>query len=165
MAKTLIHTFKIKPITKKRVSKIYTRISKICLGVCVNVDGVLKCKIELPKGELDNTEFLVLDFTPNSFSLKGKRVIFLDKKDKTNHWVKIHRDKLQQLLSPEHSPHKVSVVENEVCSGYIVRKEGIMYFDMKDTHGRGNYIDDFVPSINTEDKLFLSNGNKTSETE
>ena len=50
-----------------------------------------------------------------------------------------------------------AVIERLVCSGYVVRKDGKLMFDLKETHGIGNYVHDLPTRIDDTKPLFPSN--------
>lgn len=146
MGRELVHSFTIKivPFNKpKRESSNNVKVSRKCYAVVIKDKNVLKARINISPVE-DKDEFLILDFTSNSLNLKGKTHVFLKDKDKYNHYVCVIRDIDKAYLFPGVDSQYDALHENLLIAGYIVRKEGKLYFDYKDLiafHENGQHIE------------------------
>lgn len=152
-----ILNFKIKPIKsikKKKESNALTKVTtKLVRGVCrLDEDG--NYKVQIKYNESENPDWLYLDFTENSYNLKGRTSIFTRKKDKKGKYTRIIRDKFKAIVFPGDSEKYIPFSPNWIIEGYICRIDGKLVFDFHDVvtiEGYSVYIAD------------VDNGNNTGE--
>ena len=140
---------------KSKVSKP-NRVSRLCIGTTIKEGDEYKIRISL-RNDPEYPDFLVIPFTKESLELKGKVVVYGHEKDKYGHHIKYHRDPSMCKLFPGLPTQYTAVIERLVCSGYVVRKDGKLMFDLKETHGVGNYVHDLPTKIDDTKPLFPSN--------
>ena len=140
---------------KPKVSKS-NRVSRLCIGTTIKEGDEYKIRISL-RNDPEYPDFLVIPFTKESLELKGKVVVYGHEKDKYGHHIKYHRDPSMCKLFPGLPTQYTAVIERLVCSGYVVRKDGKLMFDLKETHGVGNYVHDLPTRIDDTKPLFPSN--------
>ena len=143
--------FKKKPKTSKP-----NRISRLCIGTTIKEGDEYKIKISL-RNDPEYPDFLVVTFTKESLDLKCKSLVYSHEKDKYGHHIAYHRDPSMCKLFPGLPTQYTAVIERLVCSGYVVRKDGKLMFDLKETHGVGNYVHDLPTRIDDTKPLFPSN--------
>lgn len=159
--KFTINLAKGKSVPLKPKAPSTNKVSRLCIGTCIKEDD--EYKIRIPIGyKNDGPEFLILPFTENSLDLRGKEIIFLKKKDKTNHYVAIYRNNDNIGKIPPKFTQYTTVVEGEICSGYIVSEQGKHLFQLKGVHGRGAWLHD-MPIIKENEPLFLKDGTNDSK--
>lgn len=147
----LAKDFKKKPKVNKP-----NRVSRLCIGTTIKEGDEYKIRISL-RNDPEYPDFLVVPFTKESLELKGKVVVYGHEKDKYGHHIKYHRDFSMCKLFPGLPTQYTAVIERLVCSGYVVRKDGKLMFDLKETHGVGNYVHDLPTRIDDTKPLFPSN--------
>ena len=140
---------------KLKVSKP-NRVSRLCIGTTIKEGDEYKIRISL-RNDPEYPDFLVIPFTKESLELKGKVIVYSHEKDKYGHHIKYHRDPSMCKLFPGLPTQYTAVIERLVCSGYVVRKDGKLMFDLKETHGVGNYVHDLPTRIDDTKPLFPSN--------
>ena len=140
---------------KKKPSKTsnINKVSRLCLGTTIIINGVYKCKVSL-RNDPDYPDYVVVPFTEESLDLKGKTIVYECNKDKYGHYIKHYRDDDLSKTFPGLPSQYTTVVEGEVCSGYVIRKEGKLYFDIKEVHCRGDYLMNIPERINENIPLF-----------
>lgn len=143
--------FKKNPKTSKP-----NRISRLCIGTTIKEGNEYKIKISL-RNDPEYPDFLVVPFTKESLELKGKVIVYSHEKDEYGHHIAYHRDPFMCKLFSELPTKYTAVIERLVCSGYVVRKDGKLMFDLKETHGVGNYVHDLPIRIDNTKPLFPSN--------
>lgn len=117
---------------KKTKEKEYTKISRKCKAIIVkDENGEFKARISLMNKEC-NPDIITISITPRSFDLKGKTYIFAKKKDKYKHNICIVKDYIDATINPGVNGTYSPIAEGIVCSGFVVRKESILYFDYDD---------------------------------
>lgn len=142
-----IFNFKIKPIKstkKKKESNALTKLTKLVRGVCrLNEEG--NYKVQIKYNESENPDWLYLDFTEDSYNLKGKTSIFTKTKDKYGKYTRIIRDKFTSIVFPGDVERYVPFCPNWVVEGYICRINGKLVFEFHDiitVEGYSLYIKD-----------------------
>ena len=148
-----------KGIKKRTSTPLPNKISRLCLGTTVINNNEYKCKISL-RNDPEYPDYIIIPFTKESLDLKGKVIVFEHKKDEYGHYVEHHRNSTMCKFFPGLSSQYTTIVEGEVCSGYVIRKDGKLYFDMKAVHGRGSMLKNIPNNINETTPLF---NNKTDE--
>lgn len=132
-------TINIAKKSVKRKLDNYVKVSRKCLAVIKIIEDEFKAiinidnhNIKLHEGDELSNEQLVLSLTEQSFDLKGRQYVWYTRKDKYNNDVCLIRDIDYSLLHPG-LPHQYKAIkENLLLSGYIVRKNGRLYFNYED---------------------------------
>ena len=132
-------TINIAKKSVKRKLDNYVKVSRKCLAVIKIIEDEFKAiinidnhNIKLHEGDELSTEQLVLPLTEQSFDLKGRQYVWYTRKDKYNNDICLIRDIDYSLLHPG-LPHQYKAIkENLLLSGYIVRKNGRLYFNYED---------------------------------
>lgn len=115
-----------KPPKKKVYDKRYTTIA-YC--ICKKIDGKYYAAVNLKE---DNQ---IMEFTPKSYDLKNRLIVFSTKLDKNGKPICIYRSELEARHSPGVPRQYTPFCDNHVYSGHIVKKDGKHYFDMKELMG------------------------------
>ena len=102
----------------------------------------------------DFPDYLVIPFTEKSLSLVGKEKVFGRNKDEYGRNVCYIRDKRFCTFHPGLPSQYTTIVEKEVCSGYVVRINGKLYFDMLDIHGIGENVHNLPVRLDENKPLF-----------
>ena len=156
MAKQLVHSFAIKiasPVKAVKNKSTSGKISRKCLAVVIIEDNVLKARITTSPVE-EQPEYLVIPFTEDSYDLKGRTHVFLKEKDKYGS-ICIIRDIFEANINPGSLSQYDALKEKLLISGYIIRKEGKLYFKYEELVAfteKGTYITD--PKIKYDKPLF-----------
>lgn len=137
MSKLLISGFVFKPAeSKKRVSsnkpkrtsnkKVYCKCD-----ILENGEHVALC-IEL----VDNVKTKVIrPFSPNSYDLKGRLIVFTKTKQQYGRIACIYRTKQEAEHFPGVDTQYTPFRKNWIYGGYIIMIEGKKYFDITETIG------------------------------
>lgn len=120
----------------KRTSSSFVKQSKICYGTVIEVDGIYKVSIDSDK---NGTEEIILDFTPESFELKGRKEVFTIVKDKFGKLTRIIRDDSHAKFFPGLPEQYTPFAPNWIVKGYIVRKGIQKFFEFKQLIGLDGY--------------------------
>lgn len=131
------------------------RISRLCIGTTIKDGNTYKIRISL-RNDPDFPDYIVIPFTKRSLDLKGKSIVYGCKKDNLGRIVKYCRDKSKCELFPGLPTQYTVVVEKVVCSGYVIRKDGKLLFDLLDTHGIGNLLYNLPNRLDESKPLFPS---------
>lgn len=142
-----------KGIKKKPVSSKPNKVSRLCTGVTVKENDKYMIRISLVN-DPDFPDYLVIPFTEKSLSLVGKEKVFGRNKDEHGNHVCYIRDKRFCTFHPGLPSQYTAVVEKEVCSGYVVRINGKLYFDMLDIHGIGENVHNLPVRLDENKPLF-----------
>lgn len=143
--------FKKKPKTSK--SDI---VSKLCIGITVKEGDEYKIRVSL-KNNSEYPNFIVIPFTKESLELKGKVIVYSHEKEKYGHYIAYYRDPYLCKLFPGLPSQYTAVRDKLICSGYVIRKDGKLMFDLTETHGVGNYVHDLPDITDYSTSLFQSN--------
>lgn len=136
MAKVFHPNFTINIVSKvkaKQESKPKSlTFGKSCLAVVIKDEDKLKARLVTSPVE-DNdwfNEFLVIDFTPESFSLKGKTHVFLKERNKYGKKVCVIRDNylIRELYYGLDTQYD-ALHEGLLVRGHIIKKNGKHYFN------------------------------------
>lgn len=117
-------TFAIKPLKKQRVKSTKKTLTQVIRGKVVMVDGVYKCNTKY------QDKSITVDFTPESFIMKGKTNGFKpDVKDPTKwcRFIKNETDVIGMPFSQDYLPF----VPNWIVSGKLIIDNGKIMFDFK----------------------------------
>ena len=112
----------------------------------VNPNAVKKVTTKLIKDILDKgqPDILLLDFTDESYNLRGVVSVFSRERDDKGNYVRYIRNASQCKFFPGNKEKLVPFCDNWICSGYIVRKDGKLMFDFNECISPKGY-DTFVP--------------------
>ena len=127
MDKILGLSFKLKP-PKKAKSDTVRVSNKLEEGLCFydETDNSFKVHITIE----ENQSNLTLPFTDDSYELKGREIVFDAKPDKRgNRSMYIRKDR-ELRLYPGLSTQYITVCENCVFNGFIVRVNGKLHFKL-----------------------------------
>ena len=118
-----------KPKTKHKVKK-----SKYLHCVCIKEDDGFYAHINISDNDEDNKEYanLVIPFTKESYSLKGKTKIFSIKPDKDGRILTILRDKTLSILHPGLDTIYTPMRDKFVYGGHVIEIDKKHYFDVVD---------------------------------
>lgn len=123
--------------------------SKLVRGVCFKEGDDFKIQIDakvlkpdiIDKGQPD---ILVLDFTEESYELKGVTSVFDRNPDKHGKYIRYIRNEVHAKNFPGSPERYVPFCKNWICSGYIVRCNGKMMFDFNECIAPKGYTT-FIP--------------------
>lgn len=128
-----------KLIEKKRKPTTDTdkRLTNLIKGICVKEGDIYKIAVDvkelkpniIDKGQPD---LLVLEFTEESYNLKGVVSVFDRKPDEYGKYTRYIRNESQCKFFPGSKEKLVPFCKNWVCSGYIVKRNGKLLFDFHD---------------------------------
>lgn len=145
-SKTFNFTFKVaKP---KKVKKTIVTVSKLVTGVCFkDENNVWKIRVSMDNSD-SNPSLLILEFTERSHNIKNKTILFNHcELGKTGLPTKyIMPTKLIGLKS-NYSPF----CEDYEYSGYLVRIDGKLYFDVTNLLGKIKFKlnDEIIDEVKT----------------
>lgn len=137
--------FAPKPITVKRNrdnSNTKKRISKLLQGDVFIEDEVYKIKISITSGN-----YRILDFTEESFDLKGKTNIFSKCKTNEDKRTRYIRQEIDSRVHPGDKNKYVPFAPNWTVSGYIIsfnKKELFDFNDIVCPVGRKLYDNEYI---------------------
>ena len=118
-------TFVPKPPKKPQITKCTNK--SYC--VCVKRDDGYYASVNTTDGVKE------LDFTPKSHNLKDRLIVFTKKLDKNKKPIAIYRSEYTAKYSPGLPSQYTPFNKNYIYSGYVVKRNGIYYFDMKECIG------------------------------
>lgn len=127
-------TFKFIPKKHRIVNSDKKITTTLIKGICIKDDDEYKIQINvkaLKPNLIDEgqPDLLLLDFTEESYNLKGLNVIFSREKDEKGRYIQYIRDDSKAKFHPGNTEKYVPFCHNWVCSGYIIRRNGKMLFD------------------------------------
>lgn len=135
--------FKMKPVAQLKRAIGHTRVTnKLVECYCTSENGVFKAHVELDDGAR-----LVLDFTPDSYNLYNREIVFDKTPDiKWGRGIYVRRER-EYKYSPGSYNRYITLCENCTFNGYVVRdnKTQKLMFKMNKFVKRGNgriYDDD-----------------------
>lgn len=144
-----------KGLNKKPKADKPNRVSRLCIGTTIKEGDTYKIRISL-RNDPEYPDFLIVPFTKRSLDLEGKSIVYSTKKDKTGNHVKYCRDSSKCKLFPGLPIQYTVVIEKLVCSGYVIRKDGKLLFDLLDTHGIGSLLYNLPNRLDESKPLFPS---------
>lgn len=116
-------------------------VSKLVKGICFldEIDNIWKIHVPVSIEE-DNSDMLVLEFTPQSYELKGKEYIFSKTQMGLNGKpICIIRTKEHAIAFPGLESQYTPFCKNWEYSGYIVKENNKTLFDIHETIGVYGY--------------------------
>ena len=122
---------------------------KLVRGVCIKEGDDFKIQINVKalKPDIINKgqpDLLVLDFTEDSYELKGVISVFDRNKNDRGNYTRYIRNESQSKLFPGSKEKYTPFCHNWICNGYIVRRNGKMMFDFNECIAPQGY-DTFIP--------------------
>lgn len=129
----LIFNFTFKPVKtpRKKVSTGIKRISKMTTGLVIIEHGDYKVRI-FSNDYSTSSGDLVLEFTPDSYELKGRETIFTKVISEEIKVTRIIRTQLHSLSFPGSNEKYVPFAPNWIVKGHIVEKDNKKYFEFSD---------------------------------
>lgn len=115
----------------KSTKLINKPISRLCDGIVV-LNKKNEFQVEII--DYDGTTY-IMPLTKESLELSGKQSIYSTKKDETNHYVRKIRDGLQRITDTPSTKDWATVCNNLIVTGYIVKNNDNMEFELINTHG------------------------------
>ena len=108
-------------------------ISTLVKGICLKIDEEYKIKIDASVlkpyiTDKSNPDFLLLDFTEESYEIKGLTTVFDIKPNERGNYTRYIRSESYAKFFPGSKEKYVPFCNNWVCSGYIVRRNGKLMF-------------------------------------
>ena len=149
--KLSLNTFSFKLIPKKTRNSDVKRITnRLVKGVCIKTDDGFKIQIETEviKDSISREgqpDLLFLDFTEDSYELKGIISVFDRNPDKNGKYTRYVRTETKAKFFPGDPERYVPFCNGWVCKGYIVRIKGKLFFKFKECiapKGFNVYIED-----------------------
>lgn len=132
---TIKPSVKIKKTPSNTSSSTNKQITRILYcTACKNEEGIWFAHINT-RGIEGYEEVTILPFTEKSFDLKGRTDVFYREKDKYNHYIHVLRNSFLAELNPGSTELYCTLAENSIFSGYIVKIDGILQFDMSSYKG------------------------------
>lgn len=133
----IVPVFGLKLAKKKKIdtSSKPKRVSKKVEGYCFIEDGVYKVHVELQSEDAieANPGKLLLEFTEDSYDLKGHEKIFIKCKDHKEKWICYCRTKDYATSFPGDKSNYVPFAHNWIVEGYIVRVNKQLMFEFTKT--------------------------------
>lgn len=143
---------KLKVIKPKRLPK-KNRVSRRCLAVVIESDGILYAKTRMNNNE-DCSDFYIVPFTDKSLQLKDKPCVFAKHRDKYGKRICFMRDSFTSKYSPGTTDQYDVLQKGLLISGYMIRIDGILYFEYEDLIAfteKGAHINDIT--INEDEPI------------
>lgn len=121
------------------------RLTNLIKGVCLKEGDTYKISLDvktLKPNIIDKglPDLLVLDFTEESYNLKGVTSVFDRKPDKNGKFTRYIRNESRCRVFPGDPERLVPFCNNWVCSGYIVKRDGKLMFDFNDCIAPQGYV-------------------------
>lgn len=128
------NSFKLVPKKHRVVNTDKNLTTKLIRGICIKEGDDYKIQLDikaLKPNIIDEgqPDLLLLDFTEESYNLKGLNSIFSREKDERGKYTQYIRDDSKAKFHPGNIEKYVPFCHNWVCSGYIIRRNGKMLFD------------------------------------
>ena len=144
-------SFKLVP--KKRIIKNDGNkklTPKLVKGLCIKDgdDYLISINVKSLKPDIidkGQPDLLVLDFTEESYNIRGVASVFDRNPDKKGKYIRYIRNETSAKIMPGSPERYVPFCHNWVCSGYIVRRNGKLMFDFNDCiapNGYGVFINE-----------------------
>lgn len=124
---------KLKTKRKLKPSSDKVKISKKTTAEVIEKDGKLMAKVLVPNNHGDNDIFEI-NFTPESFKTRGKKILFTKNTDKNkghSKYIAHHISPLGRMI-PKNPDVYFVLRPNLIVSGYLVKISSVLYFDYDD---------------------------------
>lgn len=132
----IIQTFGLKLAKPRKVSNIKpVRVSKLVVGKCFIEDSIYKVHVEFePKDTINNYPVkLLLEFTDESYELKGHEKVFNKCNTNEDKWICYCRTKDHATIFPGDKRNYVPFAPKWLCAGYVVKVDKHLMFELKET--------------------------------
>jgi len=146
---TLVYNFKFKPIAKRRKKAVAVKERKLAanvIGIVFIEDGVYKVHVSCATSEEEELPpQLILEFTPDSYNLKGHTKAFTKCYTPRDKWTCYCRTREHSTLFPNLAEQLVPFAHNWEVKGWIVRRNGQLMFKLKQAltiHGYNMWVAD-----------------------
>lgn len=132
------NSFKLIPKKRKPNINADKKLTlKLVRGVCFKEGEEFKIKVNIKELKPDiidkgQPDILVLDFTEESYELKGVTSVFNRIADKNGKYTRHIRSEINAKFMPGSTEKYVPFCDNWICSGYIIRRNGKMMFDFNE---------------------------------
>lgn len=107
------------------------KVSPLVEGYIFIEDGVYKCHVDMPKSDEDLPPQLVLEFTPESYSVEKRMRVFTRQSNPKDKWTCYCRTKDYATIMPGNSSFYVPFAHNWTCKGWVVRYNSKLMFKFK----------------------------------
>lgn len=137
MNKVCNFTFKFKPVNKsynRKKEVIERKIGGKVQGYIFLENGEYKVHVDVPKDTDEYEELkpqLVLNFTPESYDLKGHMKVFTKCKLPSDKWICYCRTKEHATIFTGDINTLVPFCHNWICTGWIVKYKSQLMFKFK----------------------------------
>ena len=120
--------FGLKPVIKKREATGIKKERKITTGVCFkDEDGIFKIHVVI-----DGSANRVLEFTPNSYELRGKTHVFQKTPNKDGKYICRIRSEASAKYAPGNPETYTPFCQNWVYKGHVCTIYNKVMFDVTD---------------------------------
>lgn len=138
-------SFKLVP--KKRIIKHDGNkklTPKLVKGVCIKEGDDFKIQLDVRALkptliEKSQPDLLVLDFTEESYNLRGVASVFDRNPDEEGRYIRYIRSESQCKFFPGNKEKLVPFCKGWICSGYIIRRNGKLMFDFNECISPNGY--------------------------
>lgn len=133
-----LKSFNFKLIPKKKKFHVENkRLTKLVKGICTKINDEYKIALDVKiiKPEITDDEhpdILVLDFTEESYNIKGATTVFSRTLDENGRYVRYIRNELNAKCLYGDEKRYVPFCHNWICSGYVVKRDGKLLFDFNE---------------------------------
>lgn len=139
-----------KPINKKPKVTNNKIANKKLYCVCIETKpNVFKAYVNIPSN-LEFPDTVAIDFSKDSYNLKGKEKVFTVEKDSKGRSICIIRNKLDATNFPGLPSQYTPFKHKFVYSGYVIKINDKHYFDVTDVLDSAEYHRDLVSNIKYE---------------
>lgn len=127
-------SFKLVEKKRKPRTEANKVLTKLVRGTCIKEGNDYKISVDvralkpniIDKGQPD---LLILDFTEESYEIKGVTSVFSREPDKHGKYTRYIRNEVHAKFHPGSPERYTPFCRNWVCSGYIVRRDGKLMFE------------------------------------
>lgn len=138
MSKIVLKNLKVAVVKhKSKNSDGYIKQGKIVFGTVILVNGTYKVSID--KDGNDTSNELILDFTPRSFEIVGREIVFSKTKNEYGHYCRFIRDSFKAKFDCGSTERYIPFAPNWIIKGYIVKQGVQLLFDFKQLVGIEGY--------------------------
>lgn len=144
--------FKLIEKTRKPREDTIKRVTKLVKGICIKEGDDYKISVDasvLKGSPIDNThqDLLYLDFTEDSYNIKGVACVFSKEPGKYG-YTRYIRNESRCKFFPGDKEVYVPFCPNWICTGYVVKHKGKLMFEFNDCIAPYGYD---VLTINEDD--------------
>lgn len=144
MAISLTGGFTFKP-AKKVTVRNYHKVSGKTYALCIQEEDIFYAHVKMK----ENDSRLCMPFSPRSYDLKGKTIVFSVNPDERGNIVTHIRSEQKARHFPGLPTQYTPFRNNWIYSGYIVTIDGKKYFDVESTEGHFEQYHTLLDGNNT----------------